>query len=157
MEAITFTENIRRCEKRLYQMAYSILYNQADTADALQEAIVHAWEKRYTLRSPERFDSWLMRILINECRNIQRKRMRGPLLLESIEEGTQAYIQDSTLHDAIRSLPEKLRIPLLLQKHLGFSVKEISKMLGIPQSTVKWRLHEAKEKLLGLLSEEVEP
>ena len=76
MDAVTFQTEAMRCERLMYHVGYSILHNDQDCADAVQEALTRAWQKQHTLRSPSRFRPWLMKILVNTCRDILRQRQK---------------------------------------------------------------------------------
>lgn len=154
MDGTEFEARVLNCEACLYRIARSMLRSDQDCGDALQEGILRAWQHLDRLRDESRFEAWLTRIVINECRNIQRGYKRRPVSLESVqEEGIQP--PDSGLANALSSLPEKYRLPLALHHGEGFSVKEIAAMLRIPQSTVKWRLYESRRLLHDALYEEV--
>lgn len=156
MDENAFTSAVRRCEGKLYRTARAMLHSDADCADALQEAILRAWQRINSLRDAGKFDAWLTRIVINECRNIQRRAKRSPLPLEeAIATADETPPPDPALRDALFALPEKYRLPLLLQHLDGYSLGEIGQILGLPTTTVKWRLHEARERLRDMLAEEV--
>lgn len=70
MDEQEFERAVRRLQTRMYRAAVSILWNDEDAADAIQETILRAWQKRRSLRTPEAFDVWLMRILLNEWKPI---------------------------------------------------------------------------------------
>jgi RNA polymerase sigma-70 factor (ECF subfamily) len=129
----------------MYRIAYTLLHCNADCEDALQEAVLKAWEKRETLRDHQRFAAWLTRILINECRNVQRKRRRM-VPLDSLPESA-ASPPDPDLSFALQALPERFRLPLMLQYAEGFSHQEIAGMLRLPPSTVRGRIARAKLQL----------
>ena len=76
MDAVTFQTEAMRCERLMYHVGYSILHNDQDCADAVQEALTRAWQKHNTLRNPSRFRPWLMKILVNTCRDILRQRQK---------------------------------------------------------------------------------
>ena len=76
MDKEFFVREIDRNSGRLFRVAYSLLQNREDCRDALQECALKAWEKRSTLRQEQYFATWITRILINECRNIQHRRKR---------------------------------------------------------------------------------
>ena len=78
-----FTMRVRLMERKLYRIAHAILWNDADCADAIQEAVFKGWMKRSGLREERYFETWLVRILINECKNIIRRQKRAPLPLDS--------------------------------------------------------------------------
>ena len=73
MTDVDYMARVQAMERKLYRVAHALLWNDADCADAIQEAVVKGWLKRESLRNPEWLETWLTRILINECHNIQRK------------------------------------------------------------------------------------
>lgn len=140
----------------MYRTAMSILWNDADVADAMQECILRAWQKRRSLRDETRLDSWMLRILINECRNIQRRNRHRPLPLEMEAETPAVQPADAGLRDALKALPEKYRQPLLLHHLDGYPLAEVAHILRLPESTVRGRVFQARKRLMALLREEAE-
>lgn len=65
MDAATFTDQVISRERSLYRIAVSFLHSDADAADAVQDALLKAWEKRHSLKDESLFGTWLTRILIN--------------------------------------------------------------------------------------------
>lgn len=156
MDDNMYMEKVLACERKLYRVAYSMLLNEFDAADAIQEAVMKGWVHRNALRESERFDAWLMRILVNECRNIQRRwKRRGEPLDEAIPAPENTV--DPDLQEALFSLPGKFRAPLVLHHVEGYSLREIARILKIPETTVKSRLHQARAALKQALSPEVKP
>lgn len=147
-----FTQEVLACERMLYRVARGILRRDADCLDAVQEAILRAWNKRGTIHVSY-FRAWLCRIVINECHNIHRRAKRM-VPMETLPECSVAP-EDVALRDALERLPERLRLPLLLHYLEGFPLADVSKMLGTPLGTTKSRLHEARHMLKIALSEEV--
>ncbi|MDR0839174.1 MAG: RNA polymerase sigma factor [Oscillospiraceae bacterium] len=148
----TFAERIVAMTPTLYRVCYSELREASDREDAVQEALTRAWQKRASLRDERFMQTWLVRILINECRNIQRRRPAQTLdELPAPPPGA-----DVGLHDSLLSLPDKLRLPMVLHYIEGYKVEEIAKMLGVPQGTVKSRLYAARREMREKLSEEAE-
>ena len=146
MDRDSFIAEIEACSGMMYRVAWSILRNNADCEDALQEAALKAWEKRGHLRNETYFRTWITRILINACFDTQRKRRRV-IPLDEVAERAAAASPDPTLTLALEALPEKLRLPLSLHYLEGFSVEEIARILRIPAGTVKSRLHQARNQL----------
>lgn len=68
-----FTQKVLDAESTLYHVAKSILRSEADCEDAVQEAIAIAWQKLPTLKTDAYFTTWLVRILINECKSVLRR------------------------------------------------------------------------------------
>ena len=70
MNEATFTETVRRMTPEMYRVAVAMLWNDADATDAMQDAILRAWEKRDRLRDEDKLPAWLMRILVNQWKLI---------------------------------------------------------------------------------------
>lgn len=147
-----FSSRVMAMEKSLYYTAKSILKNDADSEDAVQSAVLASYEKLSTLRFPEYFETWLIRILINECYKMTRTRRYHEdikILSESAQAEQQAEMSELVM--LIDSLDVKLRLPFVMFHSLGYSVKEISAALGISQSNVKTRLYRARKVLKNKL------
>lgn len=152
-----FTEAAQTQLAGLYRLSLSILASAADAQDAVQQGMLRAWERRGQVSDESRLRAWLMRIVINECRNIQRRLMRVFPVAE-LPRGSQesGEIADGGLKEAIDALDEKLRTPLLLRYMEGFSEREIAQALSVPVTTVKNRLFRARKALrAGLEDAEV--
>lgn len=153
VEAETFVQEVRAMERTLYRVARSYLPPWEECADAVQEALTKAWAKRHTV-AEERFRPWLVRIVINECHNLGRRRKR--MLLTAQAEPPAMTIPPPALGDELCALPEKLRLPLLLHYLEGFPLEEVARMLLLPVGTVKSRLHQGRRALRLQLEKEEE-
>ena len=137
-------------EQQLYATAKTILKNDQDCADAIQESIVKAFSKLHTLKKDRYAKTWLIRILINECYNIARyDGMKNQLDdkyidISNYQEEKRDY---SELYKAVNGLKEELRIPVLLYYMEDFSVREIAQILEISEGAVQKRLARARGKL----------
>lgn len=152
------TDYIRRVyqlERRMYRIAYAILWNDADCADAVSEAVFRGWMKKDGLREEAYLETWLIRILINCARDLLKKRSAVPLPEQYEPAGTES-VEDGVLREALQKLPDKYRLPLLLHHSEGYSLAEVAAMLKIPEPLVKSRLHQARAALRALLGEEDE-
>ena len=150
-----FTVQILDMKKTLYHIACGILRSEADREDAVQECICKAWEKRDSLKSDGAFRAWVTRILINECYDICR-RSGKVIVLDELPEAVAPEENDNReLRDLIMEMDDIYRLPILLFYVEGFSIREIAKMLQIPEGTVKSRLHAGRAKLRNVLGEEV--
>lgn len=149
-----FTRRVLAAENRLYRIGVGMLQNRQDCMDAVQEAVLKAWTNLSRLRREEFFETWLTRILINECHNIQSR--RGKIVsLERMSEQDGCTGENEPLRDAVAALDETLRLPVLLYYMEGYKVREVAQILNIPEGTVKTRLLRAKTKLKRLLEEEM--
>ncbi len=146
-----FTDETAAMLTPLYRISLSILRADADAQDAVQQGLLKAWAARGRA-NPATFRAWVTRIVVNECRNIQRHRMRvAPV--EDISRAQPFDLPDLDVRDAITALPEKWRTPFLLMYAARFSEKEIAVILKIPKTMVKSRMHSARRALRERLSD----
>lgn len=151
---------------RCYRLAWSILSNEADAADATQEAFVAAWRQLPRLRDPRAFDGWLNRIVANSARMARRHRVRlreiempdeatghpgpKPAALPPDPSGGLAFEgvgEREAIGRAFDRLRPEERAILVLHHVEERPVAEIARSLGIPTGTAKWRLHAARRAL----------
>jgi len=151
-----FTVQILDMKKTLYHIACGILRSEADREDAVQECILKAWEKRDSLKSDAAFRAWVTRILVNECYDICRRSGKVVVLDELPESAVPEDTQGRELRELIMEMDEIYRMPIILFYIEGFSIREISKILRIPEGTVKSRLFAGRAKLRNVLGEEEE-
>ena len=137
-----------------FRVAYSIVGNRADAEDAVQQTLLQAWQHR-SRAHPGAERAWMMRILVNECYTCLRRRKKSVPMEELPPPQHPPESDHSALHEAIRTLPENLRTPLLLKYMESMSEKEVAAAMGLPVSSVKNRLFRARKKLQQQLNEEV--
>ncbi len=143
-----FSERVRALRGPMWRIAWAMLRSGADCDDAVQEALLKAWTRIGSLREPARFETWLVRILINTARSMLRRR-RDHADVESLP--LAAPPADEELRDAIRTLDIQLRLPLILHHVEGYSIDECAQLLRLPRTTVKWRLNVARKKLREIM------
>ncbi|MBQ9950855.1 MAG: sigma-70 family RNA polymerase sigma factor [Clostridia bacterium] len=150
MDRDEFTRRVRASQEKLYRISCGLLREPQDRMDAVQDAILKAWCNLRKLRDEEYFDTWLIRILINECHNRHRTQARF-VPLESAPEPSENLQGNQSLRDAVYALPPKLRIPILLHYMEGYRTDEIAQMLRLPGGTVRSRLRRARTMLKTML------
>ena len=155
MTGEAFAKAVTEMVQTLYRVSCSQLAVEADREDAVQETLRRAWEKRASLKNDAYLHTWVIRILLNVCHDIQRERRRmiptADLPEPSAPDGTAA----ADLKDCLLRLDERERIPVLLHYVEGYDVKQVAAMLRIPQGTVKSRLSRGREQLRSICREEV--
>jgi len=154
MDAKTFSQGVLKIERSLFRIAYTYLGHEQDCADAVQDALIISWEKRHTLRQPQYFGTWLTRILINCAKQRLRAQRPNHELADTYPAPQEDTVENLALKMALENLPLKDRIPLILFHLDGYSVKEVSNILHLPQGTVKSRLARARMKLKEALKVE---
>ena len=142
-----FSKQVLNAESSLYRVAKSILHNDEDCADAIQNGILKAFQKLDTLRNDKYFKTWLTRIVINECYQIIRYAKKHAALEEYPgwdEESAWMAEEESQVMSELMQLDEKYRIPIVLHEIEGYSAKEIGKMLDLSETNVRNRLFRGK-------------
>ena len=155
-----FSSQVVRNQAAMFRLARSILPTDEDAEDAVQEAICSAYAKLDSLRDPERFRGWLLRILANQCYSECRKN-RPTVDLSAVEDVLPAAGMDCTermtLWQAVEQLPPDLRAAITLFYYEDCSIRQISGVLGLSQAAVKTRLHRGRVRLKQILNEEEPP
>lgn len=147
-----FMDLIRAVQKSLFVIARSIVKNDEDCADALQETIAKAFTNVHTLKEPAYFKTWIIRILINECNRIISKNKRVyPIPYDLRKTSYKGEYEQIELFEVIDDLNEELQTMVTLFYIEDLSVKEISKVLEVSEGTVKSRLFRARKQLSELL------
>ena len=134
-------------EKSLYYTAKTILKNDDDCADAVQDAIFKAYKSLGSLKNPEYFKTWIIRILVNTCYSQLKSRKYTEDIedMESIPGQTAEDDYSKTeLMLEIAAMDEKYRVPLMLYYMDGFTTEEIARSLGITSAAVRKRLSRAR-------------
>jgi RNA polymerase sigma-70 factor, ECF subfamily len=151
-----FEARIAESSTLAFRVAYSVLRNREDAEETAQEAFGKAYRNFTKLRNRSRFRSWLVRITwrlaLDKQRSHRRRSLRERIHAESSEKTPSA---DSTMsHElvkqvwqAIDALPEKLRSVTILAGIEEYNTREVAELLGLPEGTVKSRLHEARQRM----------
>lgn len=160
---------MRRYNRLLYRCVRSILKNDDDTQDAVQDAYLGAWRALATFRADARLSTWLVRIAVNEA--LGRLRRRGGQVVPltpfmdtdgvTPEQQMQANPDDQPEHSAMRTqlrrqiearidtLPDQFRTVFMLRGVEELNVEEVAAALDIPEATVRSRFFRAR----GILRE----
>ncbi|MEG0283823.1 MAG: sigma-70 family RNA polymerase sigma factor [Erysipelotrichales bacterium] len=153
-DSIAFQERIIPIYNELERVAYLNISNKDNLYDAIQEALIIAFNNINSLRNPEYFKTWLIRILINECYKINNKEKVylncNDNFIGNIADKRnidQEVLSDNSFIDALNYLDEKYKIIMYLFYGEELKIKEISKILDINENTVKTRLSRGRNLL----------
>ena len=140
-----------------YRLATFILRDPLAAEDAVQEAALLAWDRRRTLRDSASADGWFTRILVNVCRDELRRRTRRPRLIAldpaaGSAPGTPS--PDPGLATALGRLTPDEQTLLALRYGRELTVPQIADQIGVPEGTVKSRLHSTLQHLRAALEAE---
>lgn len=157
----SFAKVIHHIEKKAYGMAFSYLKEPEDSMDAVCDSVEIAFKKLRSLKKPEYFETWFIKIVINQSLKILNKRQRQQLIQEKIVGQSEALTyqegqQDSLAMDAEDKLmvqqeldqlqPDQQQV-IRLRFYQGLKLKEIGGYLGVPLSTVKTKLYSGLKKI----------
>lgn len=155
------TEIIIKKKNSLYKIAKSLLKEESDIEDVVQETIITAYIKIYKLRNEELFDIWIKRILINECRKFYKRKYKKEIPVETEKMEYLISTKDKLVEQEdkmdfklfIKKLNRDEKMILLLYYQEGYTTKEISEILEIKEGTIKSKISRAKIKLKKILDE----
>lgn len=148
-------------QKKVYNLAYRLLGNQEDAADAVQEAFLRAFRALPRFRGESSFSTWLYRVTTNVCYDFLRRRREGIVSLQQMPAGFNALLEvgdpspgpeeraerkeiQEAVQAAIDQLPLEYRLAVILRDIQGLSYEEMASVLGWPPGTVRSRLHRAR-------------
>ncbi len=133
-------------ERLLLTVSYGILHSWDRSADAVQSALLKAWRNRHSVKDISSFKPWLVRIAINESKNIARRGFTAELPETMAEKYTDRDMQVD-VQQAVYHLPEKYKLPVMMFYFEGMTVADIAKALDLPQGTVISHLHRGRARL----------
>ena len=158
-----FETLMRRYNQRLYRVARSIVKNEAEAEDVMQQAYVNAYTHLHQFADRARFSTWLTRIAVHEALGRLRRRRRiQEVDVSSETEGTGATLTSGEpspeqqaltgelrqlLEGAVDALPRTSRAAFVLREVEGLSTAEAAECLGVSEDVVKTRLHRARLQL----------
>lgn len=148
-----FDRLMRTQLQKMYRIAISMLQNEDDAADAIQETVLKCWQKMGQLRNDDYFETWLVRILINQCKNILRNRKKIIYVEDIPEIVHEDHYFTNEWKEVLRGLNEKYRVVMELYYVDGFSTKEIAGMLHIKDAAVRSRMARGRKQLEKFLKE----
>lgn len=160
---------MRRYNQRLFRVARSILSEDSEAEDVMQEAYVRAFRELATFRGEARFSTWLTRIACHEALARVRKRQRLVQLIPSgggeppeppsetagPERNLENRELQTVLHEAVEILPDPLRAVFCLREVEGLSTEQTADALGLSTENVRVRLHRAKRSLRQTLDQRI--
>jgi RNA polymerase sigma-70 factor (ECF subfamily) len=150
MDERAFVRAAEQYAARLYRVAYRLLGNRADAEDAVQRALLKAFEARQSYAPRWALSTWLYRVLTNVCIDeLRRRRRTPPAPLPGGRTGTG--VERTDLTRALDTVPREARVLLALHYVNGLSYRELATIRGISINTVKSQLARGKAILKNAL------
>jgi RNA polymerase sigma factor (sigma-70 family) len=139
----------------LFRIAERILRNPHDAEDATQQALWEAWRDIRSLRDLDHFDAWLHRLVVNACYRLarsQRKHRANVVLIHDVDRSSEVDLaagqaDRDSLARAFATLSMEHRAAVVLHYYNGYEPRELAKVLGVAEGTVRSRLHYARRHL----------
>ena len=158
-----FADLVEQYQDRLFDVAWTILRDREAAKDAVQETFLTAFQKIEGFRGESALETWLIAIVVNQCRSrLRRQKARRLLSLDNLSPqrlfaiGKQnadpaaivgQRLQQDALWQLVNQLEERLRLPILLHYRYGLSGEEIATVLGVAKSTIYERLSQGRKRL----------
>jgi RNA polymerase sigma-70 factor (ECF subfamily) len=149
---------------RLHAVAHRILRDIDLAEDATQQALLNVWQDLPQLRDPARFDAWSYRLLVRACYAEARRTRRSGSNLRLLPadepmgaDGTSTVIDRDQLERGFRRLSIDHRAVVVLRHYLDLPLSEVAEALGVPEGTVRSRLHYAMRGLRAALDADARP
>ena len=154
MTELEYLERAEEARGKLYRAALLTLGSETAAVDAVDEAVYKGYLSYRKLREPKYLETWLVRILLNVCRDELRRRKRE-LAVEELPETAGEAFDALPLKEAILRLPAQLRDVIILRYFTGLTLEETAAALELPRGTVSTRQRKALALLkLDLTDEE---
>jgi RNA polymerase sigma factor (sigma-70 family) len=156
-----FEQAVRESSELAVRVAFGVLRQREDAEDVAQEAFARGYRRFGQLRERQQFRAWIVRVTwrlaIDRWRANRRRQLREQIAAEpphpaNAEETAAAAERSALLWKAIDALPDKLRIAVVLSAVQGHDVREVARLLDIPEGTVKSRLFLARKELARSLT-----
>lgn len=167
-ELAAFSELFKAQETAVYRLALTILQNEQDAEDAVQDVFLRIFEQIKRYQGQSAFKTWLTAIVVNSCRDKLRRRkvrrafsldwLRGHASHHNVPDEVSQRQQAQALWTLIDThLDDKHRLPLILHYHERLPCAEVADILGIRISTVYSRLNTARQRLREQLQANAAP
>lgn len=150
-----FEQEYQKIEKSLFLVAIGYLHNTENAKDALQEAVLSAYQSYPTLKNQAYFKTWLTRIVINKCKDFLKKEKYTEPLTDQLDACTYVTTENMEILDALCRLHREVSIYLTLRFYHDMTYDEVAALLQQPVSTVKYRTKNAMIQLRNYLEGDV--
>ena len=148
-----FCDNIKDLENGMYRLSYSILRNETDAQDAVQEAIYKSYKNLESLKDKRKFKSWIYKIITNTSfEMLKNKKDYLDIEQENVQEDKIDIDTNLTLWNAVQGSEQPYRTTITLFYYEDMSIKEISKITGTKIDAIKKQLSRGREKIKEVMS-----
>lgn len=147
----SFSRAVFSVKDQAYRIAYCYLNDENDSMDVVCDAMEKAYRKIRSLRQPQFFSTWFIRIVINECKTHLKKRKQVHVSIEALSTSTQQSEEMMDLKMALQSLTPIERVIVQMKYFFGYTFPEIAEAVEMPEGTVKTKLYQTLKLLKSKL------
>ena len=156
-EKAAYAVLVKRYYRSVFAVCLGVLGNIHDAEDMAQETMLKGFHKIRNLNSSEKYEAWIMRIARNLCIDfLRRKKRTKEIIIEHMMEPKGRVNENHDLQQAVRRLPQELRLPLTMYYFEQKNAKNIAEKLDISHSGACQRIRQARKMLHELLTERLE-
>lgn len=157
MEKNRYVKVVQKYSNTVFRAAYQYCGNKSDAEDVVQNTFIKLYQSSKQFEDEEYLKRWLIRVAINEAKNISMSFWKRNMFSLEESDGNTSYAfskeEHTQLYDAVMHLPAKYRIVVHLYYFEDYSVKEISEIIKVKETTVQTQLMRARAKLKEALKE----
>lgn len=150
-----FSELIELLKMDLYKIAKTRLQSEDDISDVMQETIICAYKSIKSLKKPESFKKWLIKILVNHCNDTYKKKANSQISLEDVDEKVYSFqskdLENMEMEDLLKILKEDEKLIITLYYLENYTSREIAEILEMNENTIKTKVARAKAKIRNQL------
>jgi RNA polymerase sigma-70 factor (ECF subfamily) len=155
-DAPSFEQLVKKYERPVLNTIYRYVGDRAAAEDVAQEVFLKVWRRLSTFKRRSTFSTWLYRLVANQCINFRdrRARRRAEPLRDSVPDGRaglhERLERETTsrlVREAVKELPGKQRLALILSKFEGRSYREVAEIIGVSLSSAESLIFRAKQNL----------
>lgn len=146
---------VRQYQDMIFRLAYGYTKNHFDADDVTQNVLLQLYKTDKPFKSEAHLKNWLIRVTVNHCKNLFRAPWRKHENLEDYAN-TLTFEEDTSkeLFCTVMGLDQKYRVTLLLHYYEGYSIREIARIMDVPEKTVSTRLARGRKILKKYITEE---
>ena len=150
-----FPRLVAQYKDMIFRLAYSYTRNHYDADDVTQNVLLQLYKTDKAFKSDAHLKNWLVRVTVNHCKNLFRAPWRKHENLEDYAN-TLAFEDEASkdLFRVVMGLDAKYRVTLMLHYYEGYSIREIARIMDVPEKTVSTRLSRGRKILRDLITEE---
>lgn len=149
-----FTQIVLNIESDLYKIAKTRISNETDIQDAIQETMIEAYKSIKKLKDPNKFKKWMIKILINKCNRIYKRKYKQDISMDEYNLGNYILVNsykniedDLNFYSLLKKLKYEERIVIILYYMEKYTIDEIAEITKMKADKIRTLLYRARQKI----------